>query len=346
MPALRGRRDRAAADRLGQEEHVARRGRSSCARRARGCTTPVTAMPYLGSGSSIEWPPTIGTPASAATSAPPSRICASVSAPEPVERERDQVERGQRLRAHRVHVGERVRRGDPAEVARVVDDRREEVDGLHERQLVGDPVDARVVAGLGADQQRRVVLRGQPRRAPPAAGPGRSCRRSPRRGRDRSDGPVRRAPCRHYSSPTLMPERFTDEQLSAALEALTDPERFREIERRVATAAPQLQQILATALAEGGWFDSTHEQQLASVAAIEDPGGAPHALPHAARRGDAHRHARRRRGRLGAGARAWLRTRLRASRFPTGGLTWTSAISATPPSSSSTATRACSSTRS
>ena len=69
-----------------------------------------------------------------------------------------------------------------------------------------------------------------------------------------------------------MPERFTDEQLSAALDALTDPERFREIERRVATAAPQLQQILATALAEGGWFDSTHEQQLVNVAAIEDPG--------------------------------------------------------------------------
>jgi hypothetical protein len=69
-----------------------------------------------------------------------------------------------------------------------------------------------------------------------------------------------------------MPERFTDEQLSAALETLTDPERFREIEGRVATAAPQLQQILATALAEGGWFDSTHEQQLANVAALEDPG--------------------------------------------------------------------------
>jgi len=67
-----------------------------------------------------------------------------------------------------------------------------------------------------------------------------------------------------------MPERFTDEQLSAALEALTDPERFREIERRVATAAPQLQQILATALSQGGWFDSAHEQQLATVAAIED----------------------------------------------------------------------------
>ena len=48
---------------------------------ARGCTTPVTAIPYFGSGSSIECPPTIGTPASAAISAPPARMRASVSAP-------------------------------------------------------------------------------------------------------------------------------------------------------------------------------------------------------------------------------------------------------------------------
>lgn len=68
-----------------------------------------------------------------------------------------------------------------------------------------------------------------------------------------------------------MVERFTDEQLSAALEALSDPGRFQEIERRVAAAAPQLQQVLVSALAEGGWFDSAHEQRLAGVAALEDP---------------------------------------------------------------------------
>ena len=68
-----------------------------------------------------------------------------------------------------------------------------------------------------------------------------------------------------------MPERFTDEQLNAALEALSDPGRFREIESRLAAAAPQLQQVLAAALAEGGWFDSAHEQRLAAVAALEDP---------------------------------------------------------------------------
>ena len=39
-----------------------------------GCTVPVTASPYFGSASSIEWPPTIATPAAAATSEPPRRI--------------------------------------------------------------------------------------------------------------------------------------------------------------------------------------------------------------------------------------------------------------------------------
>ena len=45
----------------------------------RGCTTPVTAMPYFGSGSSTEWPPRMGMPASSALLCPPSRMRASVS---------------------------------------------------------------------------------------------------------------------------------------------------------------------------------------------------------------------------------------------------------------------------
>jgi hypothetical protein len=42
-------------------------------------TNPITAMPYFGSGSVIEWPPTMAAPASAATLPPPSRIEASIS---------------------------------------------------------------------------------------------------------------------------------------------------------------------------------------------------------------------------------------------------------------------------
>ena len=48
---------------------------------ASGATTPVTAIPYLGSGSSIECPPTTAAPAAAAASAPPRRISRSTSGP-------------------------------------------------------------------------------------------------------------------------------------------------------------------------------------------------------------------------------------------------------------------------
>jgi len=42
---------------------------------------PVTDIPYFGSASSMEWPPTMATPASAATAAPPRRISPSTSGP-------------------------------------------------------------------------------------------------------------------------------------------------------------------------------------------------------------------------------------------------------------------------
>ena len=68
-----------------------------------------------------------------------------------------------------------------------------------------------------------------------------------------------------------MPERqFTDAELDAALEALSDPKRFRAAEQRVAMIAPQLQHILASALRDGGWFDQAHESQLDAVTAIDD----------------------------------------------------------------------------
>jgi hypothetical protein len=67
-----------------------------------------------------------------------------------------------------------------------------------------------------------------------------------------------------------MSDAQSDEALRAAIEALLEPERFREAERRVAAAAPKLQQVLASALAEGGWFDAPREEQLARIAAIPD----------------------------------------------------------------------------
>jgi len=69
-----------------------------------------------------------------------------------------------------------------------------------------------------------------------------------------------------------VPERhFTDAELDAALDALSEPDRFRAAEQRVARSAPQLQQILAHAMGEGGWFDEAHESQLLKAATTPDP---------------------------------------------------------------------------
>jgi hypothetical protein len=64
---------------------------------------------------------------------------------------------------------------------------------------------------------------------------------------------------------------YSDEDVRAAIEALLEPGRFAEAERRVAHAAPQLQEVLVTALGGGGWFDQPREQALAAIAALEDP---------------------------------------------------------------------------
>jgi hypothetical protein len=60
-------------------------------------------------------------------------------------------------------------------------------------------------------------------------------------------------------------------RLDAAIEALTDRERFREAESMVAAAAPKLQRVLAEALEQGGWFGEAHEDQIRKAAESEEP---------------------------------------------------------------------------
>jgi hypothetical protein len=62
-----------------------------------------------------------------------------------------------------------------------------------------------------------------------------------------------------------------ESELEAAIERLLDPERFSVAERVVARAAPQLQKVLASALAEGGWFDEPHEAEALRAATVPDP---------------------------------------------------------------------------
>jgi hypothetical protein len=69
-----------------------------------------------------------------------------------------------------------------------------------------------------------------------------------------------------------VPERpFTDSELEAAIEALSDPERFKEAQAVVEQAAPQLQRLLGIALQEGGWLDDSHESAISGAALREDP---------------------------------------------------------------------------
>jgi hypothetical protein len=61
-----------------------------------------------------------------------------------------------------------------------------------------------------------------------------------------------------------------EERLEAAIERLADAERFGEAETIVARAAPQLQRLLAAALAEGGWFGESHEAETLRAATVPD----------------------------------------------------------------------------
>ena len=63
---------------------------------------------------------------------------------------------------------------------------------------------------------------------------------------------------------------FTDEQVEAAVRALSDPERFAGAERLLSAAAPQLQRVLAQALDEGGWFGPAHQSEVRSAVAEPD----------------------------------------------------------------------------
>ena len=69
-----------------------------------------------------------------------------------------------------------------------------------------------------------------------------------------------------------MPERpFTDAELEAAVEALSDPDRFAAATALIERAAPQLQRLLALALKEGGWFEETHEHAVQIATLTDDP---------------------------------------------------------------------------
>ena len=64
--------------------------------------------------------------------------------------------------------------------------------------------------------------------------------------------------------------RFTDEEIDAVLKVLTEPDRFREAEARVARIAPQLQHVLYHALDLDGYFGRLRENEVNTAVRQED----------------------------------------------------------------------------
>jgi hypothetical protein len=63
---------------------------------------------------------------------------------------------------------------------------------------------------------------------------------------------------------------YNDAELEAAIDAIADPERLREAQDLVARSAPALQRVLATALEEGGWFDTGHNLAVREATGHDD----------------------------------------------------------------------------
>jgi hypothetical protein len=64
---------------------------------------------------------------------------------------------------------------------------------------------------------------------------------------------------------------YTDAEIEAAIEVVSDPERLEGAERLVAQNAPQLQRILNQALESSDWFGSAHQAEVARAAGEADP---------------------------------------------------------------------------
>jgi anti-sigma factor RsiW len=76
----------------------------------------------------------------------------------------------------------------------------------------------------------------------------------------------------------MVGETYTAEEVDAAVEALSDPERFGHAQEIVTHAAPGLQRVLGSALEAGGWFDEAHETQLSQVSGLDDAARRAHAI--------------------------------------------------------------------
>jgi hypothetical protein len=64
---------------------------------------------------------------------------------------------------------------------------------------------------------------------------------------------------------------YSEAELEAAVQQLSEPDRLDEAQRVVAAAAPALQGIVEQALESADWFGSAHRAQVLEAAGHEDP---------------------------------------------------------------------------
>jgi hypothetical protein len=76
----------------------------------------------------------------------------------------------------------------------------------------------------------------------------------------------------------VLDRSYTDAELDAAIDAITDPQRLRAAQDLVSRTAPSLQRVLVAALTDGGWFDTAHEQAVREAATEDDPGARQRAV--------------------------------------------------------------------
>jgi len=68
-----------------------------------------------------------------------------------------------------------------------------------------------------------------------------------------------------------VPQRHSDAEIDAAIDALSDPKRLDEAQKLVSAKAPQLQHILDQALESADWYGSAHQAEVLKAAGRPDP---------------------------------------------------------------------------
>ena len=70
----------------------------------------------------------------------------------------------------------------------------------------------------------------------------------------------------------MVDRAYTDAELEAAIAAIADPARLREAQDLVARSAPALARVLATALEDGGWFETAPTPAVREATGLDEPG--------------------------------------------------------------------------